>query len=472
MTDENQSIKTPSSDCSKKVTFNRPKLNFENLNNSNKFYADNVFVRPISPKYQRKASVFLLNHLNDIKHTGLGIGERCSYWLYRTIKFLSRRWFTHCFLIIIVFLYTVCGALIFLTVEGQNETKLIERDVQLQIEELLSDLRSKSLVLPRQFSLQEWRGEAARKIAGFEEQIKRAYDRHPLVVSHTDGKVWTIWNAIVYCSTLYTTIGYGHLYPTTFTGRVLTIVYSTIGIPLFLIALTDFGKLFTRGIKYIWSHVRRLYYTGSCRKVRKTSQVQEIFKGAQVMYNIAVFRRPSTQQVDESENITNKQDNQYQTITEPPTPGIISNFEIDDEFNLPITLALCILVTYMLCGTVIFMSLEEWDFFSSFYFIFISMSTVGFGDVVPDHPIFMILSIVYLCFGLALMTMCFNVVQDKLSDTFTHASAKLGGTMGIGDEEENEDVTELSCSNFAAETDVLHEQLSEPEDNTEGKIVS
>lgn len=68
--------------------------------------------------------------------------------------------------------------------------------------------------------------------------------------------------------------GYGHMYPTTTTGRALTIVYALIGIPLFLIALTDFGKLFTRCIKFLWSFVRRLYYTGSCRKVRKQAHVE------------------------------------------------------------------------------------------------------------------------------------------------------------------------------------------------------
>lgn len=90
---------------------------------------------------------------------------------------------------------------------GQNETKLIQRDVQLHINELLDDLRVKSLTLPKQFSMKEWKGEAARQIKIFEKQITKSYDEHPLVVSHTDGKVWTLWNSIVYCSTLYTTIG-------------------------------------------------------------------------------------------------------------------------------------------------------------------------------------------------------------------------------------------------------------------------
>lgn len=69
-------------------------------------------------------------------------------------------------------------------------------------------------------------------------------------------------------------VGYGHIYPATNTGRAITIVYAIIGIPMFLILLADFGKLFTRGIKFMWAYVRRLYYTGSLRKVRKQAQVQ------------------------------------------------------------------------------------------------------------------------------------------------------------------------------------------------------
>lgn len=69
-------------------------------------------------------------------------------------------------------------------------------------------------------------------------------------------------------------LGYGHISPSTNTGRAITIVYAIFGIPMFLIILADFGKLFTRGIKFLWAFVRRLYYTGSCRKVRRTVPVQ------------------------------------------------------------------------------------------------------------------------------------------------------------------------------------------------------
>lgn len=65
------------------------------------------------------------------------------------------------------------------------------------------------------------------------------------------------------------------------------------------------------------------------------------------------------------------------------------------------------------------------------------MSTIGLGDLVPDHPMFMMASILYLIFGLALTSMCINVVQVKLSDTFKQASAKLGATIGLKVAEED-----------------------------------
>lgn len=64
------------------------------------------------------------------------------------------------------------------------------------------------------------------------------------------------------------------------------------------------------------------------------------------------------------------------------------------------------------------------------------MSTIGFGDYVPKHPMRMMASIIYLIFGLSLTSMCINVVQVKLSDSFRRASAKIGATIGLSLAEE------------------------------------
>lgn len=162
-------------------------------------------------------------------------------------------------------------------------------------------------------------------------------------------------------------------------------------------------------------------------------------KGMNLAYDF--MRRPSTfiagGNDNEGEDVEKqeKSGNQLEVPVDETTPQtpIPSEIEIDDEFNLPISLALFILITYIILGAVMYSMWESWTFFESFYFVFISMSTIGFGDYVPNHPMFMMASIVYLVFGLALTSMCINVVQLKLSDTFRNASAKIRETIGLAD---------------------------------------
>ncbi|KAJ3626096.1 hypothetical protein MTP99_016619 [Tenebrio molitor] len=297
---------------------------------------------------------------------------------------------------------------------------------------------------------EDWKSLARNKLRTFEEELHVAHEAG--MKTYSGQRSWSFLNSIVYCLSIVTTIGYGHIYPETKTGKALTIVYAIIGIPLFLLALTDFGKLFTRCIKFLWSFVRRLYYTGSCRTVRKTAHVKEIVKGAQMMYEIATFRRPSI--FPDAEKPDTPSTDQLET---PVTPAI-SNFEIDDEFNLPISVAILILIIYILLGGLIYCLWEGWGFFDSFYFVFISMSTVGFGDMVPNNAACMIVSIVYLVFGLALMSMCINVVQLKLGDTFKQASTKIGATIGINVADDDGSITTVPPENV--EVPPMHDSKS------------
>lgn len=162
-------------------------------------------------------------------------------------------------------------------------------------------------------------------------------------------------------------------------------------------------------------------------------------KGMNIAYDF--MRRPSTF-IGGTEEDVEKQDGDNTSgkdHLEVPMEGSVpqtpmpSEIEIDDEFNLPISLALFILISYILLGAAMYSMWETWSFFESFYFVFISMSTIGFGDYVPNHPMFMMASIVYLVFGLALTSMCINVVQLKLSDSFRHASSKIRETIGLAE---------------------------------------
>ncbi|CAL1673521.1 unnamed protein product [Lasius platythorax] len=334
--------------------------------------------------------------------------------------------------LLLVMIYCGLGGFVFRFVEGAFETfykcgvKRVKRDFLDSLWNYSHNLRE-----------DDWKSMARKKLMEFEEQLHNAHEAG--LHSYSGQKSWSFLNAVVYCLTVITTIGYGHISPSTNAGRAITIVYAIFGIPMFLIILADFGKLFTRGIKFLWVFVRRLYYTGSCRKVRRTGPVQEVMKGVQLVYDFAKFRRPSQMNPEEIEEIQRQQEmQQQQTVLNldanasdtPGTPAL-SAFAIDDEFNLPISVAIVILLAYIFIGATLYYMWEEWGFFESFYFVFISMSTIGFGDYVPKHPIYMMCSIVYLVFGLALTSMCINVVQVMLSDSFKHASQKIGASIGF-----------------------------------------
>ncbi|XP_076546908.1 uncharacterized protein LOC143305795 isoform X1 [Osmia lignaria lignaria] len=74
--------------------------------------------------YSNRASEFVFSQFKGIKDwtkSGLSVGEKSAFWLYEKVSSWSKRWFTHIFLFVVVLLYSIGGAMIFVTIEGTHE---------------------------------------------------------------------------------------------------------------------------------------------------------------------------------------------------------------------------------------------------------------------------------------------------------------------------------------------------------------
>ncbi|KAK4302438.1 hypothetical protein Pmani_025477 [Petrolisthes manimaculis] len=92
--------------------------------------------------------------------------------------------------------------------------------------------------------------------------------------------------------------------------------------------------------------------------------------------------------------------------------------------TVPITYCLLVIAVYVFCGGIIFSQWERWSLLDACYFSYISLSTIGFGDLVPGRTVAgsdensevesqQIICTVYLLVGSALVAMCFNLMQEE-----------------------------------------------------------
>lgn len=110
---------------------------------------------------------------------------------------------------------------------------------------------------------------------------------------------------------------------------------------------------------------------------------------------------------------------------------------IDDRFNdVPIAVALSVLLAYISIGSVVVAFIEDWSLFEAGYFAFISFSTIGLGDYVPSQSLHALASIGYTVFGLALMSMCVSVMKRRWDGAMRRICSRLGRTIGLDVDDE------------------------------------
>ena len=114
---------------------------------------------------------------------------------------------------------------------------------------------------------------------------------------------------------------------------------------------------------------------------------------------------------------------------------------------VPIWLCVFLVVSYIIAGTFLFHTWEGWDYMDSAYFCFITLTTIGFGDLFPakrvkDSDEFkqnIAFCSLYLLFGIALLAMSFNLVQEEVIANVKKVATTLGIIKAEEDESDDED---------------------------------
>ena len=67
---------------------------------------------------------------------------------------------------------------------------------------------------------------------------------------------WDLVNSLYYCSSLYTTVGYGDMICHTFGGKVLSLLFIVTSVPMWFSTLAQLGYFFHLLLVKLWSSLR------------------------------------------------------------------------------------------------------------------------------------------------------------------------------------------------------------------------
>lgn len=149
------------------------------------------------------------------------------------------------------------------------------------------------------------------------------------------------------------------------------------------------------------------------------------------------------------------------------------NYGRQTSEKMPVTVGIFIVFAFITGGAILFSVWENWNIFDGAYYCFITLSTIGFGDIVPGQALDegsqekLVVCALYLLFGMALIAMCFKLMQDDV----VQKARWLGRKIGILVREEEDSSSESDLDDDIVleedeEDDPLSEEKTDPDKRT------
>lgn len=251
-----------------------------------------------------------------------------------------------------------------------------------------------------------------------------------------------------YGNTFHSFAGYGNIAPRTNWGKIATIIYAIVGIPLMLLYLTNIGDILAKSFRYVYGRICSCS-SGDPYKRRRHNNHHHPTENYRV-HHIVAHNSPNRHHPNSEPGVQDKlhmpTEDEVRIENMPDLPDL--DLDLDYEkprVSVPITLCLLILVGYISGGAVLFSLWEGWGFLDGSYFCFVTLSTIGFGDLVPGDSVVsdegtqekLVICSLYLLIGMALIAMCFNLMQEEVIHKVRNCGRKIGV---IRDRDEEDDM--------------------------------
>lgn len=268
-------------------------------------------------------------------------------------------------LVAILIVYGLLGAWVFRKLEAGNSSS-ITNDHQLKDakEKLLKELWDQN-----RLEFDKWSTQARKRLDSYEKNF---------MVELSNTAEWSWDDSWLFACTIFTTIGDGNIVPVSMSGRIFCVMYGFLGIPLFNVVASSLVSLITGVLRFLHSANLRRRRQREAEKLKKDEDSSEL------------------------QTVNNSQ-----------------------EFHLSLKIVFSMVTAYLAAGTVLFSLWEEWSLFESFYYCFMTLTSIGLGGYVPrnmPHAVFG----GYIIVGIVLVIMLFSAMEEEIVQPLDEIKKMVG----------------------------------------------